>query len=516
MIKSKREYKIPVIISVVCWLTFIWLRTFTYMADYDEGTGVYSFLIAAVITLLGTFFYWSLFKPEENGSWFSILFDDELEDYIEETLTEDVKRWCILRKSMFAVGSLAFLCLLAFAFEMWTDITVFTDSTYITIGFLDINKKYMFDPILFIVFPLWTQTVFRGIREEGYRTKAVLSGIVQLLILSLISYLFFMKLPNIWLIELAIVESIAVIAAVRKYAWSCCKKKGNVVALMGLYVAFWCALLGVFYRAGMTFGQYSYGKDWGTYQNNVRQIITGASAFGCSSELISNSEVIAFLADRNNYFLAGLYYGGWVVGVAIVTALLLFLIASYRLLSKNVIFNRNYLVYKAAWWTLALRVIFGIPYSMGVLPMPINLPFAGKIGFYMDTIALGLLIWSVIESKSIDESFYADKKISDMFEGAEIKIVDQDEDEDEGDFLKLCKVVIARVGEASVLCFVEEYEEHNALVLEPIDLDETCVFIVEKSADTDLWHDVEDEAVRSEILQRYMESNRPDCMEVIE
>ena len=92
-----------------------------------------------------------------------ILFDDELEDYIEETLTEDVKRWCILRKSMFAVGSLAFLCLLAFAFEMWTDITVFTDSTYITIGFLDINKKYMFDPILFIVFPLWTQTVFSAI-----------------------------------------------------------------------------------------------------------------------------------------------------------------------------------------------------------------------------------------------------------------------------------------------------------------------------------------------------------------
>lgn len=171
----------------------------------------------------------------------------------------------------------------------------------------------------------------------------------------------------------------------------------------------------------MTFGQYSYGKEWGTYQNNVRQIITGASAFGCSSELISNSEVIAFLADRNNYFLAGLYYGGWVVGVAIVTALLSFLIASYRLLSKNVIFNRNYLVYKAAWWTLALRVIFGIPYSIGVLPMPINLPFAGKIGFYMDTIALGLLIWSVIESKSIDESFYADKKISDMFEGGRDK-----------------------------------------------------------------------------------------------
>lgn len=514
MIKSKKGYKIPVMLSVVCWLTFIWLRTFTYMTGYDERTGAYGFLIAATITLLGTFFYWSLFKPEENGSWFSILFDDEPEDFIEETSVGNVKRWCILRKSMFAVGSLAFLCLLAFAFEMWTDITVFTDSTYITIGFLDINKKYMFDPILFIVFPLWTQTVLRGIREEGYSIKAVLSGIVQLLILSLISYLLFMKLPNVWLIELAAVEIIIVIAAVRKYVWSCCKKKGNVVALIGLYVVFWCALLSVFYCAGMTLDQYLYGKDWSVYQNNVRQIVTGASAFGYSSELISNSEVMAFLADRNNYFLAGLYYGGWVIGVAIVAALLLFLLMSYRLLSKNAVFNRNYLVYKAAWWTLAMRIVLGIPYSLGILPMPINLPFAGRIGFYMDTIALGLLIWSVIESKSIDESFYVVKKVSDMFDGAEVKIMDKDDEE--GELLKLCKVVSACVEESSVVCFVEDYEEHNAMVLEPINSDETCVLIVEKSADTDLWHDVEDDAVISEILHKYMESNRPDCMEVIE
>ena len=361
MIKSKKGYKISVLLSIVCWLTFIWLRTFTYMASYDEGTGAYSFLIFAVIILLGTFFYWSLLKPAENGSWFSILFDDEPEEYIEEMPSGDGKRWCILRKSMLAMGSLAFLCLLSFVFEMWTDITVFTDSTHITIGFLNINKKYMFDPILFIVFPLWTQMIFRGIREEYYSMKAVISGVMQLLMLSLISYLLFMKLPNIWLIELAAIEIITVIVAVRKYAWSCCNKKGNVLALIGLYIFFWGALLVVFYRTGMSFDQYSYGKDWRVYQNNIKQIITGASAFGCSSELISNSTVTAFLADRNNYFLAGLYYGGWVVGVAIVIVLLLFLIASYRLLGKNIVFNRNYLVYKAAWWTLAMRVICGIP-----------------------------------------------------------------------------------------------------------------------------------------------------------
>lgn len=513
MIKSKRGYKIPVILSVVCWLTFIWLRTFTYMADYDEGTGVYSFLISAIITLLGTFFYWSLFKPEENGGWFSILFDDELEDYIEETPAGNVKKWCTLRKSMFWVGSLAFLSLLALAFEVWTDITVFTDSTYITIGFLDINKKYMFDPILFIVFPLWTQTVFRGIREECYSTKAVLSGIVQLLILSLISYLLFMKLPNIWLIELAAVEIIIVVTAIKKYVWKeCSEKKGNVLALIGVYVFFWCALLAVFYRPGMTFSQFSYGGDWGAYQDSVRQIIAGASAFGTSSELISNRVVADFLADRNNYFLVGLYYGGWVVGVAIIAALLLFLITSYRLLGVHAVFNRNHLVYKASWWALAMRIIWGIPYSMGIIAMPITLPFAGKIGLYMDTIALGLLIWSVFESRYIDKNFYKNRKISDMFEEIEVKIEDQETE----DHFELFEFVTVCSGDATLLCSAEEDEKYNALVLEPLETDDACVLIVERVADTEMWHDVEDEAIRNEILRNYTKNNRPDCMEVIE
>lgn len=44
---------------------------------------------------------------------------------------------------------------------MWTDITVFTDATYINIGIFTINKKYMFDPLLFLVFPIWTQCIYQ-------------------------------------------------------------------------------------------------------------------------------------------------------------------------------------------------------------------------------------------------------------------------------------------------------------------------------------------------------------------
>lgn len=513
MIRRKRGYLTPVVISVVCWLIFIWLRTFTYMANYNEGTGVYSFLLAVIITMIGTFFYWSLFKPEESEGLISLLFGDELEEYLEETPVGTAKKWSILRKSMFLVGCLAFLCLLAFAFEMWTDITVFTDSTYMDLGFFGINKKYLFDPILFIIFPLWSQTIFRGIREQGYSIKGILSGTVQLLMLSLISYLLFMKLPNIWLIELAAIEIIIVVAAIKKYVWKeCSEKKENVLALIGVYVFFWCALLAVFYRPGMTFSQFSYGGDWGAYQDSVRQIIAGASAFGTSSELISNRVVADFLADRNNYFLVGLYYGGWVVGVAIIATLLLFLIASYRLLGVHAVFNRNHLVYKASWWALAMRIIWGIPYSMGIIAMPITLPFAGKIGLYMDTIALGLLIWSVFESRYIDKNFYKNRKISDMFEETEVKIESQETEDlfEPFEFVTVCS------GDATLLCSAEEDEKHNALVLEPLETDDACVLIVERVADTEMWHDVEDEAIRNEILRNYTKNNRPDCMEVIE
>lgn len=513
MIRRKRGYLTPVVISVVCWLIFIWLRTFTYMANYNEGTGVYSFLLAVIITMIGTFFYWSLFKPEESEGLISLLFGDELEEYLEETPVGTAKKWSILRKSMFLVGCLAFLCLLAFAFEMWTDITVFTDSTYMDLGFFGINKKYLFDPILFIIFPLWSQTIFRGIREQGYSIKGILSGTVQLLMLSLISYLLFMKLPNIWLIELAAIEIIIVVAAIKKYVWKeCSEKKGNVLALIGVYVFFWCALLAVFYRPGMTFSQFSYGGDWGAYQDSVRQIIAGASAFGTSSELISNRVVADFLADRNNYFLVGLYYGGWVVGVAIIATLLLFLIASYRLLGVHAVFNRNHLVYKASWWALAMRIIWGIPYSMGIIAMPITLPFAGKIGLYMDTIALGLLIWSVFESRYIDKNFYKNRKISDMSEETEVKIESQETEDlfEPFEFVTVCS------GDATLLCSAEEDEKHNALVLEPLETDDACVLIVERVADTEMWHDVEDEAIRNEILRNYTKNNRPDCMEVIE
>lgn len=353
MEKKKSGYMKATITAIVCWLAFIWLRTFNYMANYDEGTVPYGFLITVVVTLCLTMFYWGCFKPNDNSSTLmSILFDDhdsEMEELFEEYDIKIGKRWSILRKSMLLVCVLSLLCLLGFAFEMWTDITVFTDSTYVNIGIFTINKKYMFDPLLFLVFPIWTQCIFRGIHEEGYKVKSVFSAAIQLLVLSLISFLLFMKLPNIWLIELAMMESIVIISAIKKYVWKqCAKKKGNTLALMGGYELFWCSLLSVFFRSGMTISQYTYGNGWGEYQVNVRTLLGGASALGKSEMLSSSQTVLDFLANRNNYLLAGLYYGGWGAVVVIIAVLIAFVFATRRMLGNHAVNNRNHLVYIAA------------------------------------------------------------------------------------------------------------------------------------------------------------------------
>lgn len=525
MIKKKNGYGTEIAIAIACWLALIWLRTFTYMTNYDGETGVFSFLIAAVITMGMTLFYWFIIKPGDNSTLMSILFDDDMGDFLEE-FDDDMeyfleecdsvceKRWSILRKSMLGLCVVAFLCLLAFAFEMWTDITVFTDATYINIGFLTINKKYMFDPILFIVFPLWAQIIFRGLREEGYKFKSVFSASLQLMLLSLISYLLFMKLPNIWLIELAMIESIVVISAIKKYAWKQGSgKKGNILALIGVYELFWFTLLSVFHRSGQTFSQYVYGNSWNEYQENVRQLMDGTITFGESSKLLSNHMVLdSLITNKNNYFFSGLYFGGWVAAVVLLALLVVFLIATHRLLGIHARNNRNYLVYTAAWWTLALRIIIGVPYSCAILAMPISLPFANKISIYMDTIAFGLLVWSAIEAKTIDKSFYRERKVLDVFEETEFRVEEYGVEDD----LELYKVVQISSGDRTLKCYAETYEEYNALVLEPIDCDEGWVLIVEKNEETGRWHDVEDVSIRAELLLTYIRNNKPDCMEVIE
>lgn len=522
MIKNKLGYRTAVVISAVIWLIFVWLHTFTFLTCYEEASGIYRFLLGAVFAMFITLLWWFCLKPDNDPSIFGKIFEEE-EDYLEdigivEMLQERTdefdrkeKKWSILQKSMCFVVGMAFVFFLAFIFEKQENITFFTtDEYYIDLGFFAFNKKYMYDPILFIMLPVWMQTIFRGMREESSVRKCVVSGCVQIPMLSLMSYLFFEEMHTVWIIELTIIEIIIVIAGIRKYLWKT-GKKSNIIALLIIYVIFWCVLLSILHCPGQTFAEYSYGGDWGEYKKIVSELLAGASDFGVSADLVHNMRLSEFLLNRNNYLLSALYYGGWIEAGFVIVLLVLFLTATRRLLGKHAKYNYNYLVYAAAWWGLALRVIVGIFYSFGLLPMPIALPFAGTIGVYMDTMALGLLFCSAVEARRIDACICKDCRIRDVYESDHVEISEAEY----GRGMGMPYLVQVRSGEIVYECIAEEKNQFNVLVLMLFDKNDNWLLILKKDDKTGKWYDDDDEEIRKSVRYNLMADNCPECMEVI-
>ena len=124
------------------------------------------------------------------------------------------------------------------------------------------------------------------------------------------------------------------------------------------------------------------------------------------------------------------------------------------------------------------------------------------------------MIWSAYEAKKIDNSFYEDRMLADVFGNNEIQIEGED-DEDELAF-ELLEMVRITSGDYSQRCYVEKFKEDKVLVLEPVNNDESWVFMVEKDKETGKWHDIEDTTVREELLLAYCQNNKPECMEVVE
>lgn len=521
MIKNKLGYRSAVVISAATWLLFVWLHTFTFLTCYEGASVIYRFLWGAVFAMLMTLLCWFCLKPDNNPYIFGEIFEEDEDYFIDAGISRflqeradktewKLKRWSILQKSMFLVAIMSLIFLLAFIFEKQEDITFFTtDEYYIDLVFFAFDKKYMYDPILFIILPVWMQTIFRGMRKENYIRKSVVSGCVQILMLSLMSFFLFKEMPNIWLIELAAVEIIIVITGIKKYLWKT-GKKSNIIALLIIYVIFWCVLLSVLYRPGQTLAEYSYGGDWGEYKEIVSELLAGASAFGASADLAHNMRLSEFLLNRNNYLLSALYYGGWAGAGFVIVLLVLFLAATRKLLGKHAKYNYNYLVYAAAWWGLSLRVIMGIFYSFGLLAMPIALPFAGTIGIYMDTMALGILFCSAVEARRIDASICKDCRIRDLYENDHVEISEAEYGGGQG----LPYLVQVRSGETAYECIAEEEPQFNVLVLMLFAKKGNWLLILEKDDETDKWHDVEDEEIRRSVRYNVMSDICPECMEV--
>lgn len=307
-----------------------------------------------------------------------------------------------LRNSLCVVLALAVICLLSFALSDWTDwLNLFSDSKYMQIGWLYINKKYIYDVLAVIIFPIWTTFIIRKVKESEFTTGAVLSGIMQILTLTLIGFLLYMRKPNIWLIEMAVLNVITLILAVHGYAWKNIRKKGNAIALLIMYSLLWISLISVFHYSGQSFTSFMGFTDTPqatSYFSNIHKIAGNASFIGQSSTLLNDPYVISFMKDSHDLIPGVLFYGGWLPTILLVFVEVIFIVALAGVLVQAREHDGRDVMLGMIWVGFLIRVIAGLMYSFG-LPTAILLPFSGTTGTITDSVCMGVLLMGYLNRK---------------------------------------------------------------------------------------------------------------------
>ena len=439
MIKKVLKSKWSIVIMFICWLLLLWSRTFIGLENGCE-TSVFDILGKAVVTLVTTFmlgcnlFLWDdeigfFYKNDESEVTEESIYDEE-DDSFEEMSSGlvGIKEGYSfgLGTSLCVVLALAFFCMFSYATADWKKwIDLFNDSTYMRIGGWNINKKSIFDILMLIIFPAWSTFILRKVKESSFSIRVVVSGSVQILTLTLIGFLLYMRKPNIWIVELAVVNVLTLILAVRSYIWKAVKKKGNIVALLVLYVFVWIALLFTFYHNGQSVYDYMGFSDINSligYFVNVRKIFENASFIGQSAVLIKDPYVLQFLEGSHYLLPSILFYLGWLPAILLMVVEVVFMISTAGVIIQNQQCDGRDIVLQAIWIGLLLRVSGGILYSFGV-PIPILLPFTGSVGVIADTICIGIL--------SLSFGFNKFKWYFDLIEDEIIEEWDDDEEDDE-------------------------------------------------------------------------------------
>lgn len=435
------------------WLILIWSRTFIGMAN-GCGTTVFEILGKCALTVFLTFVWgyglyaWDdetgfFYKEDETDRFAPI---SETEDSVDTDAnkadpveTEDLEDAGVseaqvscedeepdtiknlfmqlremenchrelvhstgLRNSLCVVLALTVICLLSFALSGWTYLLdLFSDSTYIQVGWFCINKKYVYDVLAVIIFPLWTTFIIRKMKESEFTANAIFSGIMQILALTLIGFLLYMRRSNIWLTEMAFLNVVTLILAVRGYAWKNIRKKGNAVALLIAYTLFWIGLISIFYHSGQSVAGFMGFTDTiqvTSYFTNVQKIAEKASFVGQSSALLNDPYVISFMKDSHYLIPSILFYGGWLPTILLMLVEVIFIVVLAGLLVQAREHDGRDIMLDVIWIGFLIRVVTGFLYSFG-MPIPILLPFAGTTGIITDSICMGVLLMGYVNKK---------------------------------------------------------------------------------------------------------------------
>ncbi len=447
MMKKILRSKCCMAVMIICWLLLLWSRTFIGLANGCE-TSAFSVLGTSIEAIIYTVCYGAfifllnygtetIYKDEEDDENDE---DDYLDDYLDDYSDCYYDKQSELRTSMCVILIIALLCMFSLAMTgklPWLDL--FSDSVYMKIAWWYIDKKYLFDILILIVFPIWSTYILRKMKESNFASGAVVSGCVQILALTLIGFLLYMKLPNIWVVEMAIVNLVTLILAVRSYVWKDTYEHGNVVALLVLYGIVWIALLFTLYSKGQTFTDYmglnSTGSP-GSYLTNAKKIVENASFIGKSSVLVNDIYVSDFLEGTQYLLLNILFYAGWLPAILVMLVEVAFLVSTAGVIIKYQAHDGRDILLQTVWVGFFLRVTCGALCSFGV-PIPIMLPFTGDVSLAMDSMCIGILLYNFVFDELAEVfSILEDKTFIDQVE-AEFDKDDKEDKEDDDKLLDL-------------------------------------------------------------------------------
>ena len=370
-------------LGIMIVLGVIWLNTFIHQNSFNDGCGDFYFIKNGFIVVFYTGLYYWLFK-----------------DMLDDGLFGSSTNACVVSTAVSGI-----LMMIAALFELGTDWISIYGQKELVIGWLEIPKRYLFDIWAIVWFPINIGSVFKAMKEERFVFRSIMNGCIVICGLTVEGILIFRPMPNIWLVDLAVLNVATLIFAIWKYVIPDTKvRKGNAIAGILLYVIGRICLLPLQCdNWGSGFTSFMYSGDWNEVKSVIAEIVTNASFLGTSDYLRSSSAVHAWLLDWNKPVLQMLYYGGWASVLVLLLMniyLVLFLVKMLGIKHGRV--HKNWLIYATSVAMLAERVVLGALYGFGV-PVPVALPFWGNTA-NMDAMAFTLIVFGAWENLCIQKN----------------------------------------------------------------------------------------------------------------
>lgn len=270
-------------------------------------------------------------------------------------------------------------------------------------GQVSYRAAYLYDLMVLFVFPLWTGFAVKKMRDSQFRTGTVVSGVIQILALSIVEILLFKNLSGNFMFRLLFLNFSTVLAEIRLFIWNhCdCKKRWIAGLLFFVYGVFMAGVLLVLAGSAEALPAYvglAMARDASSsyYHANVTKLLDFTTSRGASSVLTNDPGVVNFVAASRNPLFYAIYYNGWQGAYLLVIIEFLFLISIIFLMEKEPGENATPLDVAAhtAAIFLAIRVIFGVLYSLlADISFGVCLPFVGVRGVIMDSAAMGLVLY---------------------------------------------------------------------------------------------------------------------------